>query len=134
MFKEYKQLDDLSVLGRLDPYSLTYDQKHNALIAVNLIMIKREGKCKGHTCANRSTQMNYVPRDEASSPKLYLEAIMAILLINAHEEHGTVIFDVPGAYIHAKMPADKFTILKIERGFVDIMCAVNLELKADVLH
>jgi len=44
MFKEYKQLDDLDVLGRLDPDSLTYDQKHNALRADNLIKIKRDGK------------------------------------------------------------------------------------------
>ena len=63
MFKEYKQLDDLEVLGRLDPDSLTHDQKHNALRAVNLIKIKRDGTCKGRTCADGSTQRSYVPRD-----------------------------------------------------------------------
>jgi len=57
---------------------------------------------------------------------------MAILLINTYEERDTAIFDVPGAYLHAKMPDDKFAILKIKGEFVDIMCAVNPEYKADV--
>ena len=54
MFKEYKQLDDLDVLGRLNPDSLTCDQKHKALQAVNLIKIKRCGKIKGRTCVDLS--------------------------------------------------------------------------------
>ena len=132
MFKEYKQLDDLEVLGRLNPESLTHEQKHNALRAVNLIKIKRDGKVKGRTCADGSTQRKYVPREEASSPTLSLEALMAILLINAYEERDTAIFDVPGAYLHAKIPDDKFAILKIEGEFVDIMCEVNPEYKDDV--
>ena len=57
---------------------------------------------------------------------------MAILLINAYEGRDTAVFDVPGAYLHAKMPGDKFAILKIEGEFVDIMCEVNPEYKADV--
>jgi hypothetical protein len=132
MFKEYKQLDDLEVLGRLTPENLTHEQKRNALRAVNLIKIKRDGKIKGRTCADGSTQRKYVPRDEASSPTLSLEALMAILLINAYEQRDTAIFDVPGAYLHAKIPDDKFAILKIEGEFVDIMCEVNPEYKDDV--
>ena len=53
---------------------------------------------------------------------------------NAFEEHDTAIFDVPGAYLHAKIPDDKFAILKIEGEFVDIMCEVNPEYKADVRY
>ena len=47
IFKEYKQLDDLIVLGRIDPDSLTPEQKKKALRAVNLIKIKICGKVKG---------------------------------------------------------------------------------------
>ena len=39
MFKEYKQLDDLDVLGILDPDLLTPEQKRNALRAINLIKV-----------------------------------------------------------------------------------------------
>ena len=134
MFKEYKQLEDFKVLGRINPDSLSHDQKRRALRAVNLIKLKRCGKMKGRTCADGSTERSYVPREEASSPTLSFEALMGILLINAFEERDTAIFDVPGAYLHAKIPDDKFAILKIEGEFVDIMCEVNPEYKADVRY
>jgi hypothetical protein len=60
MFKEHKQLDDLEVLGRLTPENITHEQKRNALRAVKLIKIKRDGRVKGRTCADGSTQRNYV--------------------------------------------------------------------------
>jgi len=134
MFKEYKQLEAFKVLGRIHPDSLSHDQKRRALRAVNLIKLKRCGKMKGCTCADGSTERNYVPREEASSPTLYFEALMGILLINAFEECDTAIFDVPGAYLHARIPDDKFAILKIEGEFVDIMCEVNPEYKDDVRY
>ena len=134
MFKEYKQLDDLDMLGILDPDLLTPEQKRNALRAINLIKVKCDGKVKGRTCADGSSQRKYVPREEASSPTISLESIMAILLINAYEERDVAIFDVPGAYLHADVPKEKFVILKIEGDFVDIMCNVNPEYKPYVRY
>ena len=127
MFKEFKQLVDLQVLGTLDPDKLTSTQKRKALRAINLIKVKRCGKVKGRTCADGSGQRKYVPREEAASPTLSLESLMSILLISAHEERDTAVFDVPGAYLHADIPNDKFVILKIEGEFADIMCQVNPE-------
>ena len=134
MFKEYKQLDDLEVLGRINPDLLTPEQKRNALRAVNLIKIKRCGKVKGRTCADGSPQRKFIPREEATSPTLSMEALMGLLLINAYEGRDVAIFDVPGAYLHAKIPDSKFAILKIEGEFVDIMCDVNPEYKEDVRY
>ena len=57
---------------------------------------------------------------------------MALLLINAFEERTTAVFDVPGAYLHAEMPDDKFAILKVKGLFVDIMVQVNPEYSDDV--
>ena len=134
MFKEYKQLDDLEVLGRLNPYLLTPIQKRNTLRPINLIKIKRDGKVKGRTCADGNSQRKYVPREEAASPTISLESIMALLLINAYEERDVAIFDVPGAYLHADVPKEKFAILKIEANFVDIMCDVNPEYKPHIRY
>ena len=71
MFKEYKQPDDLKVLGRLNPELLQHDQKRKALRAVKLIKLKRCGKMKGRTCA-----FFFVPWEEALPPTLSLEALM----------------------------------------------------------
>jgi hypothetical protein len=63
-----------------------------------------------------------------------MEALMGLLLNNAYEGRDVAIFDVPGAYLHAKIPDSKFAILKIEGEFVDIMCDVNPEYKEDVRY
>ena len=133
MFKEYKQLDDMKVFGRARKIDLTTDNKRRALQAINLIKEKHCGKIKGRTCADRRPQRAYTPREEASSPTTALEPLMATLLIDAREERDVAIFDVPGAYLHAELPKDKFVLLKLEGPFVDIMCEVNPEYKEDVM-
>ena len=47
MFKEYNQLQDMKVLGRINPDTLNQEQKRKALRAINLIKEKRCGKIKG---------------------------------------------------------------------------------------
>ena len=130
MFKEYKQLDDMKVLRRARKIDLTIDNKRRALRAINLIKDKRCGKIKGRTCADGRPQRAYTPREEASSPTIALESLMATLLLDAHEERDVAIFDVPGEYLHAELPKDKFMLLKREGPFVDIMCEVNPEYEA----
>ena len=134
ILKEYKQLNDMCVLGRIDYDSLTEEQKRLALNAVNLIKEKRNGKVKGRTCANGSSQRTYVPREEASSPTISLEALMSLFIIFAYEKRKTAVFDVPGAYLHADMPKGKFALLKITGQFVDIVCEVNPEFKQDIRY
>jgi hypothetical protein len=134
ILKEYKQLVDMCVLGRIDYDILTEAQKELALDAVNLIKEKRDGKVKGRTCANGSTQRSYIPREEAKSPTISLEALMALFIIFAHEKRATAVFDVPGAYLHADLPEGKFALLKITGQFVDIVCEVNPEFKQDVRY
>ena len=120
--------------SRYEPLLTTYN-KRRALRAINLIKEKRCGKIKGRTCADGRPQRAYTPREEASSPTISLESLMALLLIDAHEGRDVAIFDVPGAYVHAKLPDDKFVLLlKIEGPFVDIMCCeVNPEYKENVM-
>ena len=97
MFKEYKQLDDMKVLGKIDPLSQTREYKNKALRAINLIKEKRCGKIKGRTCADDRPQRAYIPREEASLPTMHLESLMASLLIDTHEEQDVAIFDIPGS-------------------------------------
>ena len=42
------------------------------------------------------------------------------------------IFDVPGSYLNADIPEDKFILLNIEEESVDIMCEVNPKHKKNV--
>lgn len=57
---------------------------------------------------------------------------MTLLVVFTHEKRDLAVFDVPGAYLHADIPPDKFVILKIEGQLVDIMVDVHPEFKEDV--
>ena len=66
-------------------------------------LVKRKiiGKFKGKTCADGRPQRCYIPKEDASSPKISLEALFSSLIIDAHERRDVEIFDVPGAYLNA---------------------------------
>ena len=110
------------MIGRLDPDSLTKQQKRDALRVVNLIKEKRCGKIKGRTCADGRPQRKYVPREESASPTVSSEALMGVLSVFAKENRAVGVFDVPGAYLHADMPDDEFVVLRFEGIFVDMLC------------
>ena len=57
LLKEYKQLHDMSVFGRVAYESLTVEEKKKALRAINLIKEKRCGKIKGRACAVGSVHL-----------------------------------------------------------------------------
>ena len=73
-----------------------------------------------------------MPREEAKSPTLSLEALIITSVIDAWEKRDVATFDVPGAYLHADLPQHKFALLKLRGKFVDIMCDVNPEYRKRV--
>ena len=135
MLSEYKQLNTGAMPGRpvfgtIDPTTLSNEEKRRALEAVNLIKKKRCGKIKGRTCTDGSKQKRYLKHGETiSSPTVSLEAILGTLIIDAKEDRDVAIFDVPGAYLQAEMPAEKKLLMVFRGEFVDIMCEVNTEYK-----
>ena len=119
-FKHHEIFNDnlnafVIIVKSLSPYSMTarWSQRgrkkwsqptyarneEEGLRAINLIKEKRCGKIKGRTCADGSSQHKYVPREEASSPAIALESLMALLMINAHKGRDVGIFDIPATYL-----------------------------------
>ncbi len=130
MIKEFKQIHEWPMPGKpvvrpVDLRTLSLEQKKQVLEAVTLIKEKRSGMLKGRTCANGKKQRLFLKENESySSPTVSLEGLLASLVIHVVEKRNVAIFDVPGAYLHAKMPDDKMVL----RGdFADIMCQVNPE-------
>ena len=108
------------------PDKLSSREKSEALEAVNLIKMKRDGNIKGRTCANGAKQRRYVKEgDDYSSSTAALESIIATLIVDAMEGKAVSIADIPGAYLHAKLPPGKNVLLKLTDDFVDIMREVN---------
>ena len=59
MYKEYTQLEDMKVMGSLNPDSLTRSQKKESPRAINSIKEKRSRKLKRRTCADGRPQGCY---------------------------------------------------------------------------
>ena len=105
-------IDGKSVVGPVNPDELTFEEKIRALEAINLIAEKRDGRIKGRTCSNGSKQRkNMKDGENFSSPTVLLESIMPALIIDAYKGRSVGIMDVPGAYLHAKMPDNKIILL-----------------------
>ena len=140
IFNEFIQLDKSVTKNNpavmpADPKTLSEKNIRESLPAVNLIKENRTGKLKGRTCANGSKQHLYLREDESiASPTVSIESLIATMIIDAFEARDAAIFDVPGAYLHADMPEDKRVLLILKGQFVDIMCEVNEEQKANVIY
>eukprot|EP00957_Ditylum_brightwellii_P014342 1079502-Ditylum_brightwellii.AAC.1 len=117
MLKEFKQLVKGTVPGKpvikpIDPNSLDYEQKQQALEAVNLIKEKGDGTIKGKSCANGSNQRKYLKEDDTVAPTTCaLESFITTLLIDAYEDRDMAIYDVPGVYLHTDIPKDKLLLM-----------------------
>ena len=135
MVKEFQQLNEGAIPGKpvvdpVDPTTITSEEKHQALEAVNLIKEKRCGHIRGRTCANGSKQRQFLKEGESiTSPTVSLEVLLGTLMIDAYEGKDVATFDVPGAYLHAEMPKDKRVLMRLRGEFIDIMCDVNPKYK-----
>jgi len=56
LLREFTQLNNQSMFGTIDAYTLSKQQKQEALRAINLIEQKRCGKTKGQTCVDGRKQ------------------------------------------------------------------------------
>ena len=108
-----------------NPDVITTEQKLKSLRTMNHIKEKRCGKIKWQTYDNGSTQMRYIPREHASSLIISIEALITTLLVYTYEGWGVAIFGVPGAYLKAYMTDMKYSSLKLEGEFMDIMRGIN---------
>ena len=134
MIKEFTQLNEGAVPGKpvvvpTDVRTLTAMEKKKALPAVNLIKEKWNGEIKGRSCVDGSEQRKYLKQDESvASPTASLESLFVSLLIDAYEGRDVATYDVPGAYLQARLSPkenDERVLMKLRGSFVDIMCEVN---------
>ena len=109
--------------------SLTPKQRHLALRAITLIKEKRDGKVKGRTVADGSTQRDYIPPEQATSPTVSIEALLLTCVIDAMEERAVAVADVSGAFLKTEMPEDDEDVTVVFEGKM-----VELLIKTDASY
>jgi hypothetical protein len=130
--KEFLQFRALEVLEPLDAFTLTDEQKAEALRSISVIKEKRDGTLKGRTCADGSSQQGKFSKSETGSPTIANDALFLTVMTDAFEERDVGTADVGGAYLHAYMK--QFISMRFVGWAVDLLCDVNPEYAKFVVY
>jgi hypothetical protein len=87
---------------------------------------KQHGTVKAGSCANRSVQQSYVPKEEAASPMVALESVFVTNTIEARENREVVTINIPGAFLHA--PNKDYMVMQMNGTLVELMAKTDLKL------
>ena len=72
--------------------------------------------------------------DSVASPTVLIEALFTTLVIVPYEDRDIKTFDAQGAYLNTEIPRYKRDLLKLQGHFVDIMCDINPQQKANMIY
>ena len=96
--KESHQTHNRMVTDPVNENSLTPGEQKTAMKILIFLTDKRDGRTKGRTCVNGSTQRSRTSKDEASSPKDATESMLLNAAMQAKEERDAMTIDVPNAF------------------------------------
>ena len=132
-FSEMKQLHERGVFAPRDINSLTQQEKRRAMESLIFLAEKRDGSIKGRTCANGSTQREYISKEEAASPTALTESILLTATIDAEENRDVMSNDVPNAFVQTDMesPNGEKVMMKIRGPLVDMLLKLAYDVYKD---
>jgi len=116
--KEMKQLHDRVVFKPIRILSMTARERKRAMESLIFLSEKQDERIKARTCANGSTQRDYIPKEDAASPTVSTEAVLLTGVIDAKQRCDVMTLDIPNAFVQTTIPkGDK----KIH--YEDLRCA-----------
>jgi hypothetical protein len=133
VLSELKQLHDRKVLEPKSDDEMTDEDRKRSLQYLMFLKKNSSGKIKGRGCADGRKQREHIPKEDASSPTVAIEAVMLISVIDAKEGRDVATVDIPGAFmqvdqeglVHMKMEGKMAELLvkldpKLYRKYVQI--------------
>jgi hypothetical protein len=99
---ELTQLHEMKVFQPVHWSSMTQQEIMGTLNTLTIIKIKRCGRIKARTCADRRLQRSLYQKWESSSPTVRTESVLLTPMIDAYKERTVGVYDIPGAFLHAK--------------------------------
>ena len=130
---EMKQLHERGVFAPRDIKTLTQQERRRAMESLIFLAEKRDGTVKGRTCANGSTQREYISKEEAASPTVSTESIVLTATIDAEENRDVMSNDVPNAFVQTDMESTngEKVMMKIRGPLVDMLLKLAYEYYKD---
>ena len=98
-YKEMRQLHDRVVFKPVRVESLTDLERQRAMESLIFLTEKRDKQIKARVCANGSTQREYTPKEEATSPTASTDAIFVTATIDAKQNRDVMTLDIPNAFV-----------------------------------
>ena len=88
---------------------------------------------KARTCANGSTQRDYISKEDAASPTAATESILITATVEANENRDVMSADIPHAFIQTDMDYNgtERMMMKIRGPLVDMLISLDSELYSE---
>jgi hypothetical protein len=112
---------------------MTQLEKKRAMESLIFLVEKRDGRVKARTCANGSTQRDYISKEDAASPTVATESILITATVEAKENRDVMSADLPHAFIQTDMDYNgtERMMMKIRGPLVDMLIALDSELYSE---
>ena len=122
--KELNQLVVREVFEEIDYYSLTEQQKKEALPILMFLTMKRDGETvKTRACADGRMQRLWTVKADVSSPTIAFKALLYTLMVDAMERRDVATIDLPGHFLQTEM--DELLILKIQGAIAKLLVEMD---------
>jgi len=126
---EMKQIHDRVVFRPIRIENMSETERKHAMESLMFLVQKKFGCIKARTCANSSTQRQYITKDEATSLTVSHEATIITGVIEAKQQHDIMTADIPNAFVQTDInQSDEKIIMKIRGELVDILVDVSQEI------
>jgi hypothetical protein len=96
--KEMQQMIDRECFDPIHRNELNDVERRRAMESLIFLSEKKDGSIKAQHCANGSTQMSYMEREEVSSPTVSTESTMLTSVIEAAEGRDVATCNIPNAF------------------------------------
>jgi hypothetical protein len=123
---EMKQLYVRNMFKTKHWRELSQVQGQTVLESHTFIKHKRDVKIKGRTVAGGNKQLDYISKEDASSPTIATESVLLSCIIDAEEERDIAVVDIPNAFVQTQVENDKdMALIKNQGILVDILVEVS---------
>jgi hypothetical protein len=68
---------------------------------------KRDGNIKGRTVDGGNNHRDCISKEDASSPTVATESVLLSCIIDAEEERGITVVDIPNAFVQTRVENEK---------------------------
>ena len=114
---------------------LTAEEKRKAQLVLMLLLEKSSGKIKGQAVYSGKNTLNWLTKEDTTSPTAVTEGIFITGVIDAKEEQDNMSADIPNAFIQVKVPKkmkgkdpNEKIVMKITGKLVDMLVAIAPEI------